>query len=466
MVESMFHRNTGKEREKQQLQQNGNGKQINELDKRCEERPHKEKKRFAISKMFQLRRFPCKALPRLTLPLLSMTLLVFVKNITTNVGQDSYHQYSRPRMVALDELGFLTQVSAVSVQDQEQKVRKIYVDETALSAQKNLKRSEYYEDNARDPLWEGDCQPMHSWQETSFPSCNKMHEIHMNDQVVYFAHGGYNDIFKMTDVDNKEYIVKILSYGKRYTDRNFDRVRRDAVLMERLTHSPYVVDSYSHCGFAQVVEYGRDGDLSDPLLGFYHYVTSYQKLQLATQVAQGLADAHNIDGDGISSMSHGDFKIDQYINIGGIFKLNDFNRGRFIRWDSKKLEPCTYTIEYNDGKYRSPEEYKYIPETAAIDVWALGSIFYKILTGHSVWRGTEEEEAQRLIAEGKLPQIPNEYRESEDPVDQVLLQAIQMCYVYEPRVRPKAGTVAAYLRQEAEKLDVNWQAPFKLIKKR
>jgi len=99
-------------------------------------------------------------------------------------------------------------------------------------------------------------------------------------------------------------------------------------------------------------------------------------------------------------------------------------------------------------------------------VWALGSIFYKILTGHSVWRGTEEEEAQRLIAEGKLPQIPNEYRESEDPVDQVLLQAIQMCYVYEPRVRPKAGTVAAYLRQEAEKLDVNWQAPFKLIKKR
>lgn len=123
--------------------------------------------------------------------------------------------------------------------------------------------------------------------------------------------------------------------------------------MERATESPYVVDIFGFCGFAQIVEYGKDGNLDDVVYDDYSLVTQPQKLQVATQVAQALADVHDLDGDGIPSISHGDYATKQYILIDGIFKLNDFNRGRFIRWNPKKEQSCTYTIGNNDGKVSS-----------------------------------------------------------------------------------------------------------------
>ena len=54
--------------------------------------------------------------------------------------------------------------------------------------------------------------------------------------------GGYNQIFWINELDkdeDPELIMKILKYGTEYTDRNFDRVRRDGLILERLKKSPY-----------------------------------------------------------------------------------------------------------------------------------------------------------------------------------------------------------------------------------
>ena len=194
---------------------------------------------------------------------------------------------------------------------------------------------------------------MRWWQETSFPTCNKMHEKRFEEEVAFLTNGGYNSIFRMADMDGSIHILKILQYPDTvYSDRNYDRVRRDSLLMERGTSSKYIMDIYSFCGFTQVVEYGKHGNLDDILWKIYDTITQEQKLQIATQVAQALEDIHDLDGDGISSMSHGDFTSRQYILIDGYLKLNDFNRGRFIRWNKKSKKPCTYTIGVNDGKVR------------------------------------------------------------------------------------------------------------------
>lgn len=184
-----------------------------------------------------------------------------------------------------------------------------------------------------------------------------MHEKRFELDVDFLTDGGYNSIFRMADMDHTIYILKILQYETRYTDRNYDRVRRDSLLMERATASKYIMDIYSFCGFTQVVEYGKHGNLEDILWKIYDTITQEQKLQIATQVAQALADIQDLDGDGISSMSHGDFATKQYIMIDGILKLNDFNRGRFIRWNPKLKEPCTYTIGANDAKVRMDADY-------------------------------------------------------------------------------------------------------------
>lgn len=176
-----------------------------------------------------------------------------------------------------------------------------------------------------------------------------MHEIDMSSQLEVLTNGGFNSVFKMTDLDGSTHIVKILESDKDFSDRNFDRVRRDSLVMERASDSDYVVDIYSFCGFSQIVEYGRQGNLDQFLDERYDDLSQSQKLHIATQVAQALADVHDLDGTGISSMSHGDFASKQYILIDGHFKLNDFNRGRLIRWNSKLQRPCSYTIGPNDG---------------------------------------------------------------------------------------------------------------------
>ena len=117
-----------------------------------------------------------------------------------------------------------------------------------------------------------------------------------------------------------------------------------------------------------------------------------------------------------------------------------------------------YRVFELNHQFRSPEEYKYDPENAAIDVWSLGTIFFEILTGHHAWDKFGEKEAQQLIIDGKLPPIEDEILNSTEPIRKVLIKAIEMCYVYSPDERPKAGEVAEYLANEAKRFGVNWEA--------
>ena len=58
-------------------------------------------------------------------------------------------------------------------------------------------------------------------------------------------------------------------------------------------------------------------------------------------------------------MAHTDISPGQFIKVGDRYKLNDFNRARFLRWNVKKDEPCGYYVDRNPGRNRSPEEYSY-----------------------------------------------------------------------------------------------------------
>lgn len=109
---------------------------------------------------------------------------------------------------------------------------------------------------------------------------------------------------------------------------------------------------------------------------------------------------------------------------------------------------CTYTIGKNDATFRSPEEYEYLPQTSAIDVYALGSILYEILHGKGVWDSIHSNDARERIRKGLLPKIDEQLLESDDPVDTALREAIAMCYVFDPKDRAKAADVASFLKQK------------------
>lgn len=111
----------------------------------------------------------------------------------------------------------------------------------------------------------------------------------------------------------------------------------------------------------------------------YHRGTKKRDLQLnaqfcvsslantkATQAAMGVTSVHNIDKEGQASIAHTDISPGQFIRIDGIYKLNDFNRARFIRWSPAENKACGYRVARNPGTNRSPEEYESLEQTEKV----------------------------------------------------------------------------------------------------
>ena len=88
-----------------------------------------------------------------------------------------------------------------------------------------------------------------------------------------------------------------------------------------------------------------------------------------------------------------------------------------------------------------------------MDVWALGSIIYHILTGKRVWKSQYiKRDAEQAMIRGELPVIDDSIKNSSDPVHQALLNAFYMCYTYNPQKRPSAKEVARYLEERWSEL--------------
>jgi hypothetical protein len=198
---------------------------------------------------------------------------------------------------------------------------------------------------------DGDCIAMHSWQEASFPVCNSIHEMDFfskfrpDGDVTHITHGGFNDLFQyqerfLNETNNDEVAaqslaVKILKWEKPYSELKFEVVRQDAVTLERLTKSPYIYPIYGYCGFALIVPFFTDGRLADSLSEWKHgekELSPMTRLKYAVDIAAGLRELHDIDGDGVPSATHGDLKEHQYLfGKDGRLLLGDFNKGTFFK---------------------------------------------------------------------------------------------------------------------------------------
>jgi serine/threonine protein kinase len=167
-------------------------------------------------------------------------------------------------------------------------------------------------------------------------------------------------------------------------------------------------------------------------------------------VALGLAAVHNIDREGRASIAHTDITPGQYVldTDNHVYKLNDFNRARFIGWSRTKDKPCAYKVGRNPGTNRSPEEYKYEWQSEKVDVYSMGNIFYMLLVGKWAFEEEEERSAQKLIKAGGRPQVPSEILSSRDPIIQVLLEAMHLCHIHDPKERASARKVATLLKEK------------------
>lgn len=340
--------------------------------------------------------------------------------------------------------------------DLRQRRKSVEAPGTGTAGQNLLKRSKEYWHGMADPIEEGDCVVQHEWQKTTFPSCNALHEFDLTylpsreddraASVKILGNGYWRDVWRVREYDGTPLVLKTIRYEHDFEERNYERHRRDAVAMERLSPSPNVVDIYGFCGNSGLFEYGPGGDIERSVRrGEMGGLTKVERLTVAYQVSLGLADLHNFSGEGRASIAHTDVTPGQFILIDGAYKLNDFNRCRFINWNEAKNEPCGFEVGNNPGKFRSPEEYAYLPESEKVDVYSMGNVFYTLLTLEWPFAEYSEDRAQRHVARGDRPALSDELFNSTDPSDVAFVRAMEMCYEQLPEKRASAREVATFL---------------------
>eukprot|EP00978_Attheya_sp_CCMP212_P025725 scaffold83275_cov60-Attheya_sp.AAC.1 len=322
--------------------------------------------------------------------------------------------------------------------------------------------------------WDKKCVPMKSWQTKIFTTCNSVHEIDLSGSSspsLLSAGGSWRMAWRVASPIGEEQlrsinlnhtkrvvelaepmaVLKVLLVEREFDLESFHNSIVDSIAMERLTASNHVVNEYAFCG-ASVITEVADGDARS--LVKRNDITSYGRLILARNLAEGLADIHGIDDrTGHATFTHNDVNIANIVQVEGHhIKYNDFNIGILNKWNVNESKPCGFPVMYESIFWRSPEEIRnetYVSEK--VDVFSLGNVLYYLMAKHEPWKWLEpngrpsvEDIANRKMR-GELPFFPTKLTNSNDIGVQSLFIAIQLCWTHDPEKRPSAHRIATSL---------------------
>jgi hypothetical protein len=341
-----------------------------------------------------------------------------------------------------------------------------------------------------DPIPKG-CSSL-QWHEINYPTCNDVHDVDLKDifhkkhgalipmdlgegdksdiiynkeilqkaaSMGYLGSGMWRQVWKVQPRIITEYaVLKMMKSEHPVDQRNFDRHRRDAIVMERMQNSLHVVSMYGYCGNTVLTEYSGV-TLSDYIYSTEEYddvggvIIPYDKhtllgkIDMAMDLLKGLKDLHEL------KIVHADIQAKQFLldpNDG--LKVNDFNRCRFLPKNDKNGDSCSVKIPSAPGGNRSPEEYELSKLDEKIDIFSAGNVLYGILTGQKPWVDVPSDTVRRNVMHGTLPPFPVEY--DIGSIEEAFSKLIYKAYEFNAKKRPSANELLhdfALLRERAMK---------------
>jgi tetratricopeptide (TPR) repeat protein len=139
-----------------------------------------------------------------------------------------------------------------------------------------------------------------------------------------------------------------------------------------------------------------------------------EALDVATQVADGLAKAH------AAGVVHRDVKPGNLILTEDAVKIVDFGLAKFA--DSLQLTVAQSTL--GTAAYMSPEQVRGEEADARSDLWALGVVLYEMLAGHVPFRGTYAEAIAYAIRTEAPPSLRANRPEIPEDVEHIVFRAL------------------------------------------
>lgn len=227
----------------------------------------------------------CPARLLFVVSLLSLTFCIgTIMHSPQFVSQEedvNHHDSNHPRLVLLSNDRNVTRLS-ISIDKRKGRKRdrvvapksRAVAQMSSARAQAEIADSRRYVDLDDTELEDkDDCQLEYEWQQTSRPNCNSIHEFDMTTisldngdaKYKYLTHGFYRDVISAHDDAGRPFVFKPMRLRHRFSFRNFDRMRRDGVIMERLTAHKYILNIYGFCGTSATFEFADGGDIDSAL---------------------------------------------------------------------------------------------------------------------------------------------------------------------------------------------------------
>jgi hypothetical protein len=322
-----------------------------------------------------------------------------------------------------------------------------------------------------------------AWTYRYFPVCNTFHELpplelppntmllrQQQYDYRYLAHGYYRDSWLLENpaAAGDGLVLKRLRTVHEHDARMMLKVNTEALLLERLTASPVIINSHGLCSTSLLVEKAEElthdivphdgahqrhrGRIRRSRLDRlqrdgvhpFNSLTPPEKLGIAISMAEGLAEQHGHAG---GAVVNDDVDPGQWLVTGdGRVVLNDLNNAMFLEYSPKNRSYCKYWTSYG-GNFRAPEEYReggaYVDET--VDIYPFGNVIYSLLTG--LWPfpfETDSERIQEMAAAGARPDLDPRYRER-SLIERRLAEIMDRCLELEPADRADIFQVLQHL---------------------
>lgn len=189
--------------------------------------------------------------------------------------------------------------------------------------------------------------------------------------------GAYREVFVTDLINDSKVVYKSFVFDAKFSYEDYEFMRMDAIVAEKLTSSPRIVDIYGFCGLGMINEAMDKGDiekvavpgkgrigqeLNNKLkLDVRNNLTGITKLRYSLDMVEAVALLHGYPGGVIV---HDDIQLGQFLlDANGTLKLNDFNRAEIMFWNEREQEYC---------KYRNNPGHGDVSNTPVFDWFMLG----------------------------------------------------------------------------------------------
>ncbi len=243
--------------------------------------------------------------------------------------------------------------------------------------------------------------------------------------------GGMGEVYKARDTRlNRDVAIKVLP----------DDFARDPGRLQRFKQEAQAVAALNHPNIVGVYDVGENFIVSELVDGqtlrAAGKLPQRQAMELAAQVADGLAAAH------AAGIAHRDLKPEN-IMIGrdGRAKILDFGLAKITPVAGPETATQTQAgMIMGTAGYMSPEQAKGLPADHRSDIFSFGLVLYEMLAGKSAFAGGSSVEVMNAILKEDPPELP-------EPVAPGLKRIVGHCLDKNPDRRFQSASDLAFALQ-------------------